>query len=865
MQLAVNPLDLSSQKTKASVGRSGSIGGRRPPSRPRKTDAEEDLTTRLNKVTRLCQQIHNTDRNNRQSDDSRANLRQIQPTDVLNQESVNSHANIRQFQTEIPSKLSIHERQSGDGSVSDHFEIESVTSNTDEKEYDKIISQNGVDSQTPSPIEYNNLVNEELKAKELNSWGNRSPPENKVNKIKQDLETGRRLSTALRGNNVNLEALNQILKSISPGSSGTYSDTSLEKNSDNEEVKKVTKKRHSFITVESLKEVKGRLRRLSSPIDDFYGSKPKDDDLDDGIASEDNSVMKNEKMPITSGVSRVRSYVYGMETMLGSRKPVLGTGSLESRTSGKLNSSVNRSEDWYNRRKSYGFEQVHNQNDQISLHSKSKIESSTDSGICRSTEIVPPASKTAQLLNKFSRDITKSVDSDNSHKEVYNGSSTIINVGLDKYENKNEYNRKDHNELINLWNRRASFNSIDKSKPKDSEQVTITIPIVSEETSNINRKLYHRQFSENSSVSIEQLDTDLKRHSIAVDESKYVSRSENKFPYVQLRRTSLIIGDKNDKTDVINTEEEEINSNNRKPKKVEFCKTEVHFAAESGRVNIVETDEKPPPTNNFRRRRRNSGIINNQTSDENKNGLPLIHFGDTNYEKQLFSVPDHDNIQVDDVSDSYHRESPVDNIVCNSTVTVSSVPIPPEPIQKEPENENQPRGILKNKLIKPRPYLLGIDNDETITPTKDTNQTIEEQEGTKIWGVRLRPVQKEESPMWRSTVTVQNTSYNIPATTERETLKDETKYDSDSSQSDMKKALNSINALRKTDSVPIDMKRSSWSVADRIKHVENMKWTENKGYSTKVNFGSGEATVIENEKNERQSIWPNEDEFNGKF
>ncbi|XP_011308989.1 uncharacterized protein [Fopius arisanus] len=40
-------------------------------------------------------------------------------------------------------------------------------------------------------------------------------------------------------------------------------------------------------------------------------------------------------------------------------------------------------------------------------------------------------------------------------------------------------------------------------------------------------------------------------------------------------------------------------------KKVGFCKTEIHFAADSGKVNIVETDGKPPPTNKFRRRRKN--------------------------------------------------------------------------------------------------------------------------------------------------------------------------------------------------------------------------------------------------------------------
>lgn len=49
--------------------------------------------------------------------------------------------------------------------------------------------------------------------------------------------------------------------------------------------------------------------------------------------------------------------------------------------------------------------------------------------------------------------------------------------------------------------------------------------------------------------------------------------------------------------------------NGSKPvKKVEFCKTEIHFAADSGKVNIVETDGKPPPTNKFRRRRRKDSV-----------------------------------------------------------------------------------------------------------------------------------------------------------------------------------------------------------------------------------------------------------------
>ncbi|XP_043273838.1 uncharacterized protein [Venturia canescens] len=54
------------------------------------------------------------------------------------------------------------------------------------------------------------------------------------------------------------------------------------------------------------------------------------------------------------------------------------------------------------------------------------------------------------------------------------------------------------------------------------------------------------------------------------------------------------------------------------PKRVGFSKTEIHFVADSGKVNIVETDEKPPPTNKFRRRRRLTGFVANKT-------VPDIH------------------------------------------------------------------------------------------------------------------------------------------------------------------------------------------------------------------------------------------------
>ncbi|XP_014277989.1 myb-like protein V isoform X2 [Halyomorpha halys] len=72
--------------------------------------------------------------------------------------------------------------------------------------------------------------------------------------------------------------------------------------------------------------------------------------------------------------------------------------------------------------------------------------------------------------------------------------------------------------------------------------------------------------------------------------------------------------------DVVNTLEK---SNEKKVKKVGFCKTEVHFAPDSGKINIVETDEKPPPTQVYRKKKRNRGSRN-----RGGNSLPKHYFGD---------------------------------------------------------------------------------------------------------------------------------------------------------------------------------------------------------------------------------------------
>lgn len=135
----------------------------------------------------------------------------------------------------------------------------------------------------------------------------------------EDTETGRRLSTALRGNNVDLEALDQILQSISNSSSSSNVDETLRtEEPERDQTTTRKQKRNSFVTVESLREVKGRLRHTS-------GVGQKEEEPDDGIVTEDSSSKVLEMPAGENTKSRVRSYVYGMEAMLN-KKPVLGTG-----------------------------------------------------------------------------------------------------------------------------------------------------------------------------------------------------------------------------------------------------------------------------------------------------------------------------------------------------------------------------------------------------------------------------------------------------------------------------------------------------------------------------------------------------------
>lgn len=188
-----------------------------------------------------------------------------------------------------------------------------------------------------------------------------------------------------------------------------------------------------------------------------------------------------------------------------------------------------------------------------------------------------------------------------------------------------------------------------------------------------------------------------KRHSIAVDETKYVKDSKT-----LINLNGLNAKEWNSSSSNL------LDESGRRLKRVEFCKTEVHFAAESGRVNIVETDGKPPSTNNFRRRRRISAP---SASMETVASGPLMHFGDERIAERTVDKAMDNEVKVLTSMEQTRSEE--------VSTTIGQM------VRDDDDDldEISLRGILKNKPIKPRPYHLG--------------ENIENSQ--KLWGVRLKP------------------------------------------------------------------------------------------------------------------------------
>ncbi|XP_049307925.1 pneumococcal serine-rich repeat protein isoform X8 [Bactrocera dorsalis] len=533
-----------------------------------------------------------------------------------------------------------------------------------------------------------------------------------VSRIRAELESGRRLTTAMRNNHVDLAALESILH----GPDRT-TDAS---------------KRNTLLTAESLKEIRGRLKKLSDESlykDDFiaYQQPP--------AADEHIEVQQSVRRKLSIPRLRQLTPEESLEISTPTQQPssafkVVGathkphdnnetlknlnqkhtSNSLESRQKATRDTS---STEWHSRRKSYGFEKM-SPPDSKTMY---RMDASTDSGLGRSGEL-GNWSPTEAAASTAAR-------------------ATVIHFG-------------EPAKTVTSAHYRAGKSPVRRTPDEDL----------------------------------------LKRHSIAVDESQYVRDNLRKTSQVHLNgfyepaepaaKTTLQLSrfehNTAESNQGLNAGSTLFQRTQNAQKRVEFCKTEVHFAAESGRVNIVETDGKPPPTNNFRRRRRTTSgplqtltktastaattttAVSTTAAAATTTASNVTHFGDDHQQRhrtiatsvvaykaslmepstvlndaQAMSAPTSVTVSVQKLCDSQHAEGSRGSYA-STTSGVDTT-----------DNENDEiaaiRGILKNKPVKPKPYHLGENIDSADA----------------LWGVQLKPVsgggssgvgvrEKEDSP-----------------------------------------------------------------------------------------------------------------------
>lgn len=176
-----------------------------------------------------------------------------------------------------------------------------------------------------------------------------------VARIRAELENGRRLNTAMRNNHVDLAALDNILNP-STGNNNSSSNDCCQSFS-----KPQVAKRSTFLTAESLQEIRGKLKKLSD--ESLY----KEDFLAHQAVAKPAQVevlQSPDPVPAAAAPSAFRA--------------VHNTHSLETRQRPKDTSSS----EWHLRRKSYGFEKM----SPPESRSIFRVDASTDSGLGRSGE-----------------------------------------------------------------------------------------------------------------------------------------------------------------------------------------------------------------------------------------------------------------------------------------------------------------------------------------------------------------------------------------------------------------------------------------------------------------------------------------------
>lgn len=463
-------------------------------------------------------------------------------------------------------------------------------------------------------------------------------PENSVSvsKICAELESGKRLSTVMPNNSNDYVALTTILNDEQ-----LNNHNQIKSNNNNGGVKK-----NILLNADSLKEIREKLKKLSDESlykEDYILNRQSDVNKTDSKInfSSSSSQSTEENSKILKNINEIRKETFNKNVNGNSWNPYQS----------KLRET--NSNEWYYRRKSYGFEKMSPPNNRAMI----RLDSSTDSGLGRSNELSAATPNTNAAINTTTT----------------TRNSTIVHLGEVKQ--------------LSLRERLKTRAHILSDGGNES-----------------------------------------KRHSIAVEQAKYVR------PTNDGQSTRILLNGEYD-----NNESNNSNNNGKttnQTKRVEFCKTEVHFATESGRVNIVETDTKPPPTQNFRRRRRNSHAGQTET-DINKNriisdkGESTVSSITGNSLSASRILAENNGIWRTHHRTSLERSPEATETIGKVTITTITAPLDTssrssgiESTDGEMDDANLAlRGILKNKLTKPKPYVLGENNNNIFWPN-DNNKTI---------------------------------------------------------------------------------------------------------------------------------------------
>ncbi|KAL1451851.1 hypothetical protein WDU94_006187, partial [Cyamophila willieti] len=630
LKLSIMPLNLNTEKTKVNLGRSGSLTKRRPPTRPRSLLCSNDEPSEIISTTaipleepkmkpkipaqtapvpkmRLAELATNADR---------IGTRYTTPT-------------VKSIKSEISksSKTSVEKPAAS----STPYKSPTIVRNESLKSpkiFRSLITKRtvgGIDSSSDNehrPLEAKKSVSSEDVSQDYGQDGIGSQGLDRSSSARRSLNLHKDYHWSSQHTNELENVFKKVLKNKT-----FYNriDFDGDDNLEDERTQPLTASKKSFVSAETIKNIRNNLK----PVEDVI---PKVAEDDDRVPSQ--VVMKNGDTSRFNGEGvHVKNY---------------NTGSLENKQS--------RNEEWYNRRKSYGFEQMKDlsESHHTSGNSLKNIESSTDSGIAKSNEhidslvkkgIANPAndlfevrrnslSKNSKIYSTLMslRDSNKKSDFENS-AIFSNNAITVEQFGTNGVHAGREpmNNTMEHNGVSKIVTEAQNEPVCITIKPKEEHTSVINIPNKNE----------------------------MKVESTMDDNGEYFRKVKE-------------IYDKGAWE----------NGDSKKPKKVEFSKTEVHF--EPGKVNIIETNEKPPPTNYRRRRKERLAERQAERAERSQAERPSDKFPETKFgdeiEKPIIALPYEPKVQ-----EPIPHEGPIET---NIEIVVD----------ESEDDSKKPKSILKSAM-----------------------------------------------------------------------------------------------------------------------------------------------------------------------